>query len=87
MKTAIYYNCARRSVAAYGFCGASAQDGLFTTERDCAVDIKSLCAGVAPGEGRILACLQSHVARRTLRGLFDNSVEGHLDRPAMRRRH
>jgi Cysteine rich repeat len=42
--------------------GARAQEGLFTSERDCATDIKSLCAGVQPGGGRVLACLQSHVA-------------------------
>ena len=30
-------------------------------ERDCAVDIKSLCAGIAPGGGHVLACLQSHI--------------------------
>ena len=46
-----------------GSWGASAQEGgLFATERDCATDIKSLCAGVQPGGGRILACLQQHVA-------------------------
>ena len=43
--------------------GACAQEGgIFATERDCATDIKSLCAGVQPGGGRILACLQQHVA-------------------------
>jgi hypothetical protein len=31
-------------------------------ERDCAVDIKALCAGVAPGGGHVLACLQSHIS-------------------------
>ena len=46
-----------------GSWGASAQEGgLFATERDCATDIQSLCAGVKPGGGRVLACLQSHVA-------------------------
>ena len=35
---------------------------VFTSERDCTVDVKSLCAGVAPGEGHILACLQSHMS-------------------------
>jgi hypothetical protein len=48
-----------------GSSGASAQgaqEGIFTSERDCAVDVKSLCAGIQPGGGRILACLQSHVA-------------------------
>ena len=46
-----------------GSWGASAQEGgLFATERDCATDIQSLCAGVKPGGGRVLACLQQHVA-------------------------
>src|SRR5262249_26065103 len=46
-----------------GSWGACAQDslGLFTRERDCSTDIQSLCAGVKPGGGRVLACLQSHV--------------------------
>ena len=42
--------------------GAGAQEGLFATQRDCSTDIQSLCAGVKPGGGRVLACLQSHVA-------------------------
>jgi hypothetical protein len=33
----------------------------FTSERDCSTDLHSLCAGVKPGGGRVLACLQSHV--------------------------
>ena len=44
-----------------GSWGASAQEGLFTSERDCTTDVQSLCAGVKPGGGRVLACLQSHV--------------------------
>jgi hypothetical protein len=31
--------------------------------RFCAVDLKSLCAGIAPGEGRIRACLESHISK------------------------
>jgi hypothetical protein len=47
--------------------GASAQEGgIFATERDCATDIQSLCAGIKPGGGRILACLQQHVAAGAL---------------------
>ena len=50
-----------------GSWGASAQGlGLFATQRDCARDIKSLCAGIQPGGGRVLACLQSHVAAGNL---------------------
>src|SRR6516165_6739995 len=46
-----------------GSWGASAQEGgLFATERDCSTDIQSLCAGIKPGGGRVLACLQEHVA-------------------------
>jgi hypothetical protein len=47
-----------------GSWGACAQEGmgLFATERDCSTDIQSLCAGVKPGGGRVLACLQQHVA-------------------------
>ena len=46
-----------------GSWSAGAQDlGLFATERDCSTDIQSLCAGIKPGGGRVLACLQSHVA-------------------------
>jgi hypothetical protein len=41
---------------------AGAQEGLFTSERDCSGDVGSLCAGVKPGGGRVLACLQSHVS-------------------------
>jgi hypothetical protein len=45
-----------------GSVGASAQEGLFTSERDCTADVQSLCASVKPGGGRVLACLQSHVS-------------------------
>ena len=31
-------------------------------DRDCTVDLKALCAGVAPGEGRIQACIQAHIS-------------------------
>ena len=29
--------------------------------RPCAGDIKTLCAGIQPGEGRIKACIKSHL--------------------------
>jgi len=38
-----------------------AQEGLFTSERDCTTDVNNLCANVKPGEGRVIACLQSHM--------------------------
>src|SRR5271169_4559584 len=33
-----------------------------TVAKQCAADIKSLCAGVQPGEGRVRACIKSHVS-------------------------
>ena len=44
-----------------GSVGARAQEGLFTSERDCTSDVQSLCAGVKPGHGHVMACLQAHV--------------------------
>jgi hypothetical protein len=32
-----------------------------TVAKQCAGDIKALCAGVEPGEGRIRACIKSRV--------------------------
>jgi hypothetical protein len=31
-------------------------------DRDCTVDLKSLCAGIAPGGGRVHACIQAHIS-------------------------
>ena len=30
-------------------------------DRDCTVDLKSMCAGIAPGEGHIRACIEAHM--------------------------
>jgi hypothetical protein len=63
MKTMFYASALGAGLLLTGSCGASAQGlGIFDTQRDCASDIQSLCAGVKPGGGRVLACLQSHVA-------------------------
>jgi hypothetical protein len=35
---------------------ATAQAG-----KPCAADVKNLCAGIQPGEGRIKACIKSHL--------------------------
>ena len=32
-------------------------------DRDCTVDLKSVCADIAPGEGHIRACLQAHMSQ------------------------
>ncbi len=31
-------------------------------DRDCTVDLKSMCAGISPGEGHIRACIQAHMS-------------------------
>src|SRR6516162_1454049 len=63
MKTAFYALALGATLLLTGSWGASAQGlGVFDTQRDCATDIQSLCAGVKPGGGRVLACLQSHVS-------------------------
>ena len=35
-------------------------------DRDCTVDLKSLCAGVAPGGGHVHACIESHISELSL---------------------
>jgi hypothetical protein len=62
MKTTFYAVALGAALLLTGSVGASAQEGLFTSERDCTTDVQSLCAGVKPGGGRVLACLQSHVS-------------------------
>ena len=63
MKTSSYAIALGAALLLSGSWGASAQEGgLFATERDCSTDVQSLCGGVKPGGGRVLACLQSHVA-------------------------
>ena len=52
-------------VTALGLCGcasvASAQQGAI--REACAADYKSLCTGVQPGGGRIIACLKENEAK------------------------
>jgi|SRR6516164_10966422 hypothetical protein len=63
MKTTFYAVAFGAAMLLTSSWSAGAQEGgLFATERDCATDIQSLCAGVKPGGGRVLACLQQHVA-------------------------
>jgi Cysteine rich repeat len=33
--------------------------------KECAADVRAMCGGVQPGEGRIRACLNSHLADLT----------------------
>ena len=45
---------------------ARAQEGAGVfdqAERTCNTDVRALCAGVQPGGGRVLACLQSHIGQ------------------------
>ena len=90
MRTAFYTVALGAALLLTGTGSAGAQEGLglFATERDCTTDLQSLCAGVRARRrthSRLFAVACR--GRRPLRRLFDNSVEGHLDRPAMRRRH
>ena len=86
MRTALYTVALGAALLLTGVGSAGAQEGMFTSERDCASDVGSLCAGVKPGGGHVLACLPVPY-RRPLRWLFDDSVEGHLDSATMRRGH
>ena len=61
MKTALYTVALGAALLLTGAGTAGAQEGLFTSERDCTTDVSSLCAGVKPGDGHVLACLQAHV--------------------------
>ena len=61
MRTAFYTVALGAALLLTGSGSAGAQEGLFASERDCTTDVSSLCAGVKPGGGRVLACLQSHV--------------------------
>ena len=61
MKTTVYAIALGAALLLSGSTGASAQEGLFTSERDCTTDVQSLCANVKPGHGHVLACLQTHV--------------------------
>ena len=60
MKTTFHAIALGAGLLLTGSWGAGAQEWLFTSERDCTADLKSLCAGIQPGGGRILACMQSH---------------------------
>jgi hypothetical protein len=69
MRTAFFTVALGAALLLTGTGSAGAQEGLFTSERDCTTDVSSLCAGVKPGGGRVLACLQSHVGdRAAMRG-------------------
>jgi hypothetical protein len=63
MKTSLFVVALGATMLLAGSWGADAQEGwgVLDTERDCSTDVQSLCAGVKPGGGRVLACLQSHV--------------------------
>jgi hypothetical protein len=60
MKTSFYAVAFGAALLLGGSGGVRAE--MITAERDCAVDIKSLCAGITPGGGRVLACVQSHMS-------------------------
>jgi hypothetical protein len=57
MKTAFY---------AFALCSAlvltASTAPVQAEDRDCTVDLKAICAGIAPGEGHIRACIQAHMS-------------------------
>ena len=55
-------------------------------DRDCAVDLKSMCAGIAPGGGT-RSCVHPGAHQRTLRRLLVKTVEGCMGRQGVRSGH
>ena len=70
------YVRAGRDAAAVRFHRGGQRDP-HTLSRFCAVDLKSLCAGVAPGEGRH-SCVLAVAHQRTLCGPLGKAFEGRL---------
>ena len=62
MRTTLYVVVLGASLLLAGSGRAGAQDALFTSERDCTIDVQSLCSRVMPGGGRVLGCLHLHVS-------------------------
>jgi hypothetical protein len=54
------FNCAIAIGAAFLFYGSVATAQQKAVAKACADDIKTLCAGIQPGDGRIRACIKSH---------------------------
>ncbi len=59
MKTAFY---ALALGAALALTASTASARETSRQRACTTDLKSLCAGVAPGAGHIHACIESHLS-------------------------
>ena len=55
-------------------------------DRDCTVDLKSMCAGIAPGRGTHSGVYPG-AHERTLRGLLVKAVEGCMGLRRVQRRH
>ena len=57
MKTAFY---------AFALCSAlvltASTAPVQAEDRDCTVDLKAICAGIAPGGGHVHACIQAHIS-------------------------
>jgi len=61
MKTA-FYAVALGAALALTASTASVQAVERSRARACTVDLQALCAGIAPGQGHIHACLESHIS-------------------------
>ena len=55
-------------------------------DRDCTVDLKSMCAGIAPGEGHIRACIEAHMSELSV-GCSSKVVEGCMGLLGVQRGH
>ena len=84
MRTAMYTVALSAALLLTGAGSAGAQEGLFTSERDCT---RQFPLRGRQARRRARSRLFAVPCRRPLRWLFDNSVEGHLDRAAMRGGH
>ena len=51
-----------RAPAEFRFRGSVPREELFVMRSACGADIRTLCAGVAPGGGRIMQCIANRAA-------------------------
>ena len=79
MRTAFYTVALGAALLLTGTEAQARRKGCSPRSGIAPADVSSLCAGVKPGGGT-RSRLFAVPYRRTLRWLFDNSVEGHLDR-------
>ncbi len=60
MKTAFYAVALSAALILTASTGSARQ--AFHHKRECTTDLQALCAGIAPGQGHIHACLEAHMS-------------------------